>query len=49
MFLRCCLNSLVEIVFGFFLYVVRNDGDFWLLGIRVDKGVENVFVCDVII
>lgn len=49
MFLRCNLNNFVEIVFDLFLDVINCDGNFWLLRIRVDKGVENVLVCDVMV
>ena len=47
MFLTCSSNNLAETVLGLFLDAVRKDGDLWPSRIRVDKGVENVLVCDV--
>ena len=44
MFLRCSANNLAETVLELFL-----DGNLWPSRIRVDKGVENVLVCDAMI
>ena len=46
MFLRCNSNNLAETVLELFLDAVKKDGDLWPSRIRVDKGVENVSVCD---
>lgn len=39
-------NNLAETVFDLFLAAVQRDGNLWPSRIRVDKGVENVLVCD---
>ena len=49
MFLRCNANNLAETVLGLFLDAVKTDGNLWPSRIRVDKGVENVLVCDAMI
>lgn len=49
MFLRCSSNNLAETVLELFLDAVRRDGDLWPSRLRVDKGVENVLVCDAMI
>ena len=46
MFLRCNANNLAETVLGLFLDAVKTEGNLWPSRIRVDKGVENVLVCD---
>lgn len=46
MFLTFSSNNLAESVLELFLDAVRKDGDLWPSRIRVDKGVENVLVCD---
>jgi hypothetical protein len=49
MFLRCSANNLAETVLELFLDAVKMDGNLWPSRIRVDKGVENVLVCDAMI
>ena len=45
-FRRSNSNNLAETVLDLFLAAVQRDGNLWLSRIRVDKGVENVLVCD---
>jgi len=49
MFLRCSGNNLAETVVELFLDALKMDGNLWPSCIRVDKGVENVLVCDAMI
>ena len=49
MFLRCNSNNLAETVLDLFLNAIDRDGSLWPSRIRVDKGVENVLVCDVMV
>ena len=42
-------NNLAGAVLNLFLITVRKDGDQWPSRIRVDRGVENVLVCDAIV
>ena len=49
MFLRCSPNNLAETVLTLFLEAINNDGGMWPSRIRVDRGVENVLVCDAMI
>ena len=49
MYLKCCSNNLAETVLDLFLDAIRKDGDRWPSRIRVDRGVENVLVCDVMV
>jgi hypothetical protein len=49
MFLRCSSNNLAETVLELFLDAISRDGERWPSRIRVDKGVENVLVCDAIV
>ena len=49
MFLRCNLNNLAETVLVLFLDAIKYDGHLWPSRIRVNKGVENVLVCDAMI
>lgn len=46
MFLNCSNNNLAKTVLELFLGAVEKDGGMWPSRIRVDKGVENVLVCD---
>ena len=46
-FLRSNSNNLAETVLDLFLAAVQRDGNLLPSRIRVDKGVENVLVCDV--
>lgn len=48
MFLHCSSNNLSETVLALFLNAVEKDG-LWPSRIRVDKGVENVLVCDAMV
>ena len=48
MFLHCSPNNLSETVLSLFLDAVEKDG-LWPSRIRVDRGVENVLVCDAIV
>ena len=48
-FLKCSPNNLAETVLELFLDAVKSDGDLWPSRIRVDKGVENVLVCDAMV
>ena len=45
-YLRCSSNNLAETVLNLFFNAVSRDGDRWPSRIRVDRGVENVLVCD---
>ena len=47
-FLHCSPNNLSETVLSLFLDAVEKDG-LWPSRIRVDRGVENVLVCDAIV
>ena len=49
MFLECSSNNLAETVLDLFLEAVKRDGDLWPSRFRIDKVVENVLVCDVMI
>ena len=46
MFLRCNSNNRAETVLNLFLDAINRDGNLWPSRIRVNKGVENVLVCD---
>ena len=48
-FLRSNSNNLAETVLELFLAAVQSDGNLWPSRIRVDKGVENVLVCDAMV
>ena len=48
-YLKCNSNNLSETVLDLFLDAVKRDGDRWPSRIRVDRGVENVLVCDAMI
>ncbi|CAH3044874.1 unnamed protein product, partial [Porites lobata] len=47
--LRSNSNNLAETVLDLFLDAVQRDGNLWLSRIRVEKGVENVPVCDAMV
>ena len=47
MFLKCSSNNCAETVLELFLYAFEQHNSFWPSRIRVDRGVENVTVCDV--
>lgn len=49
MFLRCSANNHAKTVLELFLDAVKMDGNLWPSRIRVDKGVENVLVCEAMI
>lgn len=49
MFLRCNSNNRAETVLNLFLDAINRDGNLWPSRIRVDKGVENVLVCDAMV
>ena len=49
MFQKCSPNSLTETVLTLFLEAIDNDGGLWPSRIRVDRGVENVLVCDAMV
>lgn len=49
LFLKCSSNNLAQTVLDLFLDAVNKDGNRWPSRIRVDKGVENVLVCDAMI
>ena len=49
MFLRCNSNNLAETVLVLFLDAIKHDGNLWPSRIRMDKGVENVLVCDAMV
>ena len=49
MFLRCNSNNRTETVLNLFLDAINRDGNLWPSRIRVDKGVENVLVCDAMV
>ena len=49
MFLRCNSNNRAETVLNLFLDALNRDGNLWPSRIRVDKGVENVLVCDAMV
>ena len=49
MFLRCNSNNLAETVLVLFLDAIEHDGNLWPSRIRVDKGDENVLVCDAMV
>ena len=42
-------SNLAGAVLNLFLITVRKDGDQWPSRIRVDRGVENVLVCDAMV
>ena len=49
-FLQCSTNNnLSETVLSFFLDGIERDGGLWPSRIRVDRGVENVLVCDAMV
>jgi len=49
MFLHCSNNNLSETVLSLFLDAIESSGKLWPSRIRVDKGVENVLVCDAMV
>jgi len=49
MFLRCNSNNLAGTVLDLFLDAINRDGHLWPSRIRVDKGAENVLVCDAMV
>jgi predicted transcriptional regulator len=48
MFLKCSSNNLAETVLTLFLEAIDNDSGLWPSRICVDRGVENVLVCEAI-
>lgn len=48
-FLHCSTNNLSGTVLSHFLDAIEEDGGLWPSRIRVDRGVENVLVCDAIV
>ena len=48
-FLQCSSNNLSNTVLSLFLDAIETDGGLWPSRIRVDKGVENVLVCDAMV
>ena len=46
MFLKCTTNNLAETVLELFQDAIKNNRDLWPPRIRVDRGVENVLICD---
>lgn len=49
MFLQCSDNNLSETVLLLFMNAIDDIGGLWPSRIRVDKGVENVLVCDAMV
>lgn len=49
MFLKCSSNNLAETVLVLFEDAIENDGGLWPSRIRVDRGVENVLVCEAMV
>ena len=49
LYLMCSSNNLAETVLQLFLDAISKDGERWPSRIRVDKGVENVLVCDAMV
>ena len=49
MFLKCSSNNCAETVLELFSNAVEDHNNFWPSRIRVDRGVENVRVCDVMV
>ena len=49
MFLKCNSNNLSETVLQLFLTAVEEHGGLWPSRIQVDKGVENVKVCNAMV
>ncbi|XP_031554524.1 uncharacterized protein LOC116291493 [Actinia tenebrosa] len=49
MFLQCNPNNLSQTVLSLFLDAIESSGGLWPSRIRVDKGVENVLVCDAMV
>ena len=49
MFLKCSSNNCAETVLELFLNAVEDHNNFWPSRIRVNRGVENVRVCDVMV
>ena len=48
-YLQCSTNNLSETVLALFLNATEDDGGLWPSRIRVDRGVENVRVCDAMV
>ena len=48
-FLKCSSNNKSETVLSYFLEAIDRDGRLWPSRIRVDRGVENVLVCDTMV
>ena len=46
MFLKCSTNNLAETVLELFKDAIKNNRGLWPSRIRVDRGVENVLICD---
>ena len=49
MYLSCGSNNLAETVLELFLDAILKAGERWPSRIRVDRGVENVLVCDAMV
>ena len=49
MYLSCGSNNLAETVLELILDAILKDGERWPSRIRVDRGVENVLVCDAMV
>ena len=48
-FLECSSNNLSQTVLSLFLNAIERDRGLWPSRIRVDRGVENVLVCDAMV
>ncbi len=48
-FLKCSPNNYARTVLNLFMESIANDGGLWPSRIRVDRGVENVLVCEAMV
>ena len=49
MYLHCSTNNYSETVLDLFTKAIEEDGNLWPSRIRVDRGVENVLVCEAMV
>ena len=49
LFLKISTNNLAETVLNYFIEAIEGDGGLWPSRIRVDRGVENVLICDAMV
>lgn len=46
MFIKCSTNNLADTVLGLFKDAIKDNRGLWPSRIRVDRGMENVLICE---